>query len=250
MRRLAIGDIHGAAKALHQLLDRINYDPANDRLFFLGDYIDGWSESAQVIDTLIKIQWENPSCVFIRGNHDYWFIDFINDGCYSALPVWYNQGGESTLKSYKAHCFIQFSDILIQGAEIRDDDKRFMRETKLFHIEKDNKAFVHGGYFSLNGLGYDSPDVYMWDRDLAYMLPMRSSDPIPKVFRAHEELYIGHTATLNWGKVKPINLRGKYYNVDTGAGAKKGKLTAIDIDTKEIYQSDFLEDLYPNEKIV
>ena len=37
------------------------------------------------------------------------------------------------------------------------------------------------------------------------------------------------------------------WNVDTGA-AFKGKLSAIDIDTKEIFQSDNLPLLYPDEK--
>jgi serine/threonine protein phosphatase 1 len=36
------------------------------------------------------------------------------------------------------------------------------------------------------------------------------------------------------------------WNIDTGA-AFKGKLSAINIDTKAIYQSDDLPSLYPNE---
>ena len=36
------------------------------------------------------------------------------------------------------------------------------------------------------------------------------------------------------------------WNVDTGA-AFTGKLSAIDIKTKTIFQSDILKDLYPNE---
>jgi serine/threonine protein phosphatase 1 len=36
------------------------------------------------------------------------------------------------------------------------------------------------------------------------------------------------------------------WNVDTGA-AFKGKLSAIDLDTKEVFQSDAVYILYPNE---
>jgi len=37
------------------------------------------------------------------------------------------------------------------------------------------------------------------------------------------------------------------WNVDTGA-AFYGKLTAMDIDTKKFWQSDPVQQLYPNEK--
>jgi len=37
------------------------------------------------------------------------------------------------------------------------------------------------------------------------------------------------------------------WNVDTGA-AFHGKLSAIDIETKEVYQSDVVQILYPDEK--
>ena len=49
MRTFAIGDIHGGLRALLQLLGKLNLHP-EDRLIFLGDYIDGWSEAAQVIE--------------------------------------------------------------------------------------------------------------------------------------------------------------------------------------------------------
>ena len=66
MRTLAIGDIHGGLKALIQLLERANVTK-NDRLIFVGDYVDGWSESAQVIQYLIELSKINE-CIFIKGN--------------------------------------------------------------------------------------------------------------------------------------------------------------------------------------
>ena len=50
----AIGDIHGGLKALKQLLERLDYSD-KDTFIFLGDYVDGWSESAQVIQYLIEM---------------------------------------------------------------------------------------------------------------------------------------------------------------------------------------------------
>lgn len=246
MRRIAIGDIHGGLEALKQVLERLNYDPIDDKLFFVGDYVDGWSESQGVIDMLVNIAYENPKCVFIRGNHDQWFIDFINDGETVAPNHWVNQGGRKTIESYKGHVFQHMSDSFVEGIEIPNNHKEFLRDTVFYHIEKDNKGFVHGGWIHPEGLGNDTKEVYLWDRDIAYMLPLRTNDPLPKRIKAHKEVYIGHTTTLQWRKVLPISLQDSYFNIDTGGGWS-GKLTAIDIDTKEIWQSDFVKDLYPNE---
>lgn len=40
--------------------------------------------------------------------------------------------------------------------------------------------------------------------------------------------------------------RCNVWNLDTGSGFS-GKLTIMDIDTKEFWQSDFVRELYPNE---
>ena len=68
------------------------------------------------------------------------------------------------------------------------------------------------------------------------------------------EIYVGHTATTHWSFekdkygtpipcTKPIKM-GNLWNVDTGAGWD-GKLTLMDVDTKEIFQSDSMFTLYP-----
>ena len=246
MRTFAIGDIHGGYLAIKQLLDRMNYDPSSDKLIFVGDYVDGWSQTKELIEFLDRLHEANPSIVFLRGNHDQWMLDFINEGGYIAAPNWVNQGGQQTLNSYGAHIQRQLSDFMVD-VEIPDNHKEFLQATELFYVDEQNRGFVHAGYESFKGLGHDEPFVYMWDRDIAYMLPMRTSDPTPRVLRPHKELYIGHTTTLVWGKVLPVSLHGKYFNIDTGGGWS-GKLTAINIDTKEIVQSDFVRDLYPHEK--
>ena len=53
-RTLVIGDIHGGLRALHQIMERAKVT-TNDTLIFLGDYVDGWSQSAEVIDYLIVL---------------------------------------------------------------------------------------------------------------------------------------------------------------------------------------------------
>lgn len=68
----------------------------------------------------------------------------------------------------------------------------------------------------------------------------------PKRLKLFKEIFIGHTPTLNYNIEIPMNAIN-VWNIDTGA-AFTGKLSAIDIDTKEYFQSEKLIELYPNEK--
>ena len=68
MNTFVIGDIHGGMRALTQILEKAKISKA-DRLIFLGDYVDGWSESPQIINFLIELS-KTHDCIFIRGNHD------------------------------------------------------------------------------------------------------------------------------------------------------------------------------------
>ena len=97
MRTLVIGDIHGGLKALIQLLEKVEVKE-KDRLIFLGDYVDGWSESAQVVDFLIDLS-QKQECIFIRGNHDAWCQEWLKDDVVN--DIWFVHGGKSTIESYQ-----------------------------------------------------------------------------------------------------------------------------------------------------
>jgi serine/threonine protein phosphatase 1 len=67
----------------------------------------------------------------------------------------------------------------------------------------------------------------------------------PKRLVLFDEIFIGHTPVTRIGEDKPVNI-ANLWNVDTGA-AFKGKISAIEITTKKIWQSDPVYELYPNE---
>ena len=73
-----------------------------------------------------------------------------------------------------------------------------------------------------------------------------SDEKYPKRLKLFSEIYIGHTPVTRIGHTKPVNV-ANVWNVDTGA-AFKGPLTIMDIDTKEIWQSDPVWTLYPEEE--
>ena len=136
-------------------------------------------------------------------------------------------------------------------------DKRhlvFYNELQDYHIDSNNRLFLHAGFTSMHGVGKEEYESnYYWDRTLweAALLakniaPETLEKNPPQRFAHYKEIYIGHTPTTNYKQDTPIQAY-KVYNIDTGA-AFKGKLTMMDIDTKEYWQSDSLPSLYPNEK--
>ncbi len=64
-RDFAVGDIHGCFSALQRGLDHIGFDPSTDRLFAVGDLVDGGSESGEVT-TWLDFPWFHAIC----GNHE------------------------------------------------------------------------------------------------------------------------------------------------------------------------------------
>jgi serine/threonine protein phosphatase 1 len=56
------------------------------------------------------------------------------------------------------------------------------------------------------------------------------------------DIYIGHTPTMNWETDKPMRAVN-ILNIDIGA-RQGGRLTIMDIHTKEYRQSDAVEELY------
>lgn len=237
-RTFVIGDIHGAYKALEQVVGKIEITE-NDTLIFLGDYVDGWGESKEVIDFLIELD-KKYTCIFIKGNHDAWCEDWLQSD--EAVEKWLFHGGESTVKSY---------------ATISIEEKlkhiEFFNRMRNYFVDENNNLFIHAGYSSMHGPEQETyTSNYRWDRTLWEMaLTMdkriqKDSKSYPKRLKLFNEIFIGHTPTLNYDVEIPMN-GINVWNIDTGA-AFYGKLSILDIATKEFWQSDVVQTLYPSEK--
>jgi len=241
MKKFVIGDIHGGLKALLQVLKKINCDE-NDTLIFLGDYVDGWSESPAVLDFLIDLQ-KKQNCVFIRGNHDELLLDWLlgnNENIDEKL--WFQHGGEATVLSY------QKIDVATKEKHIH-----FLQSLQNYYLDNENRLFIHAGFTNMRGVKHEFfKAAFYWDRTLwetaLAMDNQLSKDAItyPNRLKIYKEIYIGHTPVTKIDETIPVN-KACVWNVDTGA-AFKGTLTIMDVDTKEFWQSDSLPGLYPNEK--
>lgn len=238
MRTLVIGDIHGGLRALHQIFERAKVT-TNDQLIFLGDYVDGWSQSPDVLDFLISLN-QQQNCIFIRGNHDDLLHSWLNESKDNEL--WYKHGGESTVLAY---------------IDVKSDKKQshieFLKSLQNYYLDNRNRLFIHAGFTNLNGIDFEYfPKSFYWDRTLwetalALDKNMKTSDlSYPKRLLLYDEIYIGHTPVTRINQTIPIQ-KANVWNLDSGA-AFKGPLTIMDIDTKEYWQSEPLPNLYPNEK--
>ncbi len=237
-RTLVIGDLHGALKALIQLISRAKIT-TDDTLIFLGDYVDGWSDSAPLVSFLIALQ-KTHNCIFIRGNHDALFYTWLTEKKYN--PEWLQHGGQATIDSYST-----------LSKEENELHLRFYEHLKDYYTDDSNRLFLHAGFTNLHGPSREFfSKLFYWDRTLwetalAIDPKLKKTDlTYPKRLLLFEEIYIGHTPVTRIHKTTPVQATC-VWNIDTGA-AFKGPLTAIDIATKEYWQSDPVYQLYPDEK--
>lgn len=249
-RTFVMGDIHGAKRALDQCLERSNFHKRIDTLIQLGDVADGWSEVYECVEELLSIK----NLIAIKGNHDDWFLDFFIHGEHGAKWL---QGGIGTLKSYCnntdslwEHTIYGYrtslSSVVIPGEHIS-----FFKNQLSHYIDKENRCFIHGGFdrdYTLEESVMNGKSWYFyWDREL-WKKALCHSD-LQHIFRTKDnfkEIFIGHTSTTQWKTDKPMNA-ANIWNLDTGAGWD-GKLTIMNLDTHEYFQSDNVKELYPEEK--
>ena len=237
MRTLVVGDIHGGLRALIQVLERASL-LNTDRLIFLGDYVDGWSESAQVIEFVISLAKQQP-CIFIKGNHDVWCEEWLKTG--NANSTWLLHGGRETVESYQS-----------LDANRREQHLDFFEQMKYYEVDELNRLYIHAGFTSMHGPQQEFySSNFGWDRTLWEMaLTMdkrikKDSVLFPKRLKLFHEIYIGHTPTLYYNVDVPMQ-GCNVWNIDTGA-AFKGRLTVMDVDTKKFWQSDPVISLYPGQ---
>jgi len=238
MKQFAIGDIHGGLRALEEVLKKVDPQP-EDRLVFLGDYVDGWSEAAETIDFLISLR-ERQSCLFLRGNHDDLCLQWLREGW--SNPLWLQSGGEATQQSYAGI-----------GQATRKAHIRFLESLEDYYLDSGGRLFLHAGFTNLRGVRHEYfPKNFYWDRTLwetALSLnpELNPEDShYPARLKLYREIYIGHTPVTRLGYQTPYQA-ANVWNVDTGA-AFKGPLSVLEVGSKRVWQSQPVHLHYPGEQ--
>jgi serine/threonine protein phosphatase 1 len=222
----AVGDIHGRLDKLEELLVLLQLGD-DDRLVFLGDYVDRGPDSRGVVDRLIALAAERP-CTFLMGNHESMFLDFLGwkGPRYFGSDVFIANGGADTLLSYD---YFEREPPRPRTFDLPAAHQEFFRELRLHHVEGDY-LFVHAGLgralVSGGDLGFTlrraRAEELLWDRstmDLPHKLGVT--------------IVYGHTPRpdfqVRWNTPYSIG-------IDTGA-VYGGPLTAIRLPDETILQT-------------
>lgn len=230
-RVFVTSDTHGCLEQLISCLDQANFDYDNDKLIHCGDIVDRGPDSKGVVDLLLRIK--NKVC--IRGNHDYWWLQYIVMNHQAPhLMAHMTQGGMQTVQSYSP----DGSTIVIP-----EEHKQFFKEQVTYYEDEQGRFFTHAGYDRWERVEEQEETVFAWDREL--MRDIMACSPLDTLndVNLFTRVFIGHTPTVNWKEkgeliTTPI-YKGKYVQVDTG-GCYGGKISLIDItddDAHILYQA-------------
>jgi len=142
----AIGDVHGCYEEMMLLFKKLPLNPKKDLVVFLGDYMDRGLDSKKVVTQLIKWHELYPHWVFLYGNHEDIFKNWLEGGQkYQEDNKWscfLGNGGRDTLLSY---IMTDFRKNLFKENKFPKKHLDFLfNETKMMYETKDY-VFVHAG---------------------------------------------------------------------------------------------------------
>lgn len=230
LRTLVISDIHGAFKALEQVVERSGFDPEHDQMVFLGDLVDGYPDIPDCLDYLLGVR----NLVYVMGNHDDWALRYA-EGRLSDVDfvTWDVQGGRAT------------RDSLGERGSPRWQSLRELLHLACPYATQGSRVFVHGG-FSRHAHPSTVPlDDLIWDRDLLSGARLDCQNP------AHAEqcgeVFLGHTPTVFYHTAAEPIFASNIVAIDCGVSYPRhgGRLCIMDASTKQYWLSDPVGELYP-----
>ncbi|MBW2477303.1 MAG: serine/threonine protein phosphatase [Deltaproteobacteria bacterium] len=204
-RLLAIGDIHGCLFELQDLLDQVN-PQTEDRIVFLGDYVDRGPDSAGVISFLLALRDLFPQTVYLRGNHEQMFLDFLSGADPSLFLL---NGGTETLNSYQNERLWPIPEA-----------HRMFLETLDYSFETDDFIFAHAGLRPGLPLSEQSLEDLLWIRQ----------DFLKSEYDWGKTVVFGHTP------LKAPYQKNNRIGLDTGCVYGRS-LTCCDVKNGQLWQT-------------
>ena len=142
-RTLAVSDIHGCVDEFKQLLDKVNFNAAEDQLVLLGDYVDRGPASRETVEFVMNLVREKGA-IALKGNHDQRFVDVLGDVDSLTEMKFFEHGGIQTFKSF---CGAEALDLKQSKERIRgkfSDHISFLNNLP-FYYEDETHIYVHAG---------------------------------------------------------------------------------------------------------
>jgi serine/threonine protein phosphatase 1 len=232
MRTFVVGDIHGWAEPLQELLVQIRpRAAAGDTLVFIGDYIDRGPDSRRVVDLVLEERtiWPGP-VVTLKGNHEANMLEAIHTGSARVFAEWIMRcRAKATVCSYT-----RLISVASFAASLPTEHRDFFENLTLWY-EDEHAIYVHAGLRPRVAPADNTEEDMLWIRD--DFLRSNYAWPKPVVF--------GHTPQRELKRIasvpptdpdalpvkleqivwRPLNLP-ETIGIDTGR-AYGGPLTAV-----------------------
>ena len=229
-RVLAIGDVHGMYQKLIKLMDKIRFNPDEDLLIFLGDYIDRGPDPGRCLQYIFALQQQYPDVVVcLMGNHEVMMSSYFMQkrGSYNNLIVdyagsWLDNGGLETLK--------QLDEM---DADTKEELLQWVMNLPVKYRYQDY-FFCHAGVDPDVPLAVQNEFDMLWRRQQWW-----------EQYKGEETLVVGHTPVQKVMKLtgkerrtpKPLFLANHVIMCDTGAYMSGGKLSCVDVLAGKVWQA-------------
>jgi serine/threonine protein phosphatase 1 len=215
-----IGDLHSNHEELSKLLNILK-PKKQDTLIFLGDILDKGKDARLTLEKIWEI-WKEFNCVFIMGDHEYVWYDYLENGNKEREEFILKYGGKETLDDYS----IPSSEIG-NMAKIKVALKDYLKLIKIMkpYLVLSEFILLHAGLLESQ---FDSKKIDFEE----YNFFIRPEKIKKRKYLDRYRLISGHTFL---GEEPSISKESVI--IDTGAGYKR-YLSAYIIEEKKVVRSD------------
>lgn len=250
----AMSDIHGCIEELKEQMEYVDLSGEN-RIVFLGDYIDYGDSSCEVLQLIWEIQkqYGDEKVVVLKGNHEQMLLEWIDDygNLYSdgieydlTFNDWLRtdfEYGANTVSTFLSEYQMDFLNQISRTCSLEIISKEAVQMILSNHkeliswirkmpsyFETDSQIFVHAG------VDEEAGEYWMWGTSENILL---SKFPVTKG-KFYKKIIAGHVGTGTRDLADNRNYHDVYYDGEShyyidGSIYKGGKLLLLGYDENE-----------------
>lgn len=255
----AMSDIHGCIEELQKQMEQVDLSGDN-RIVFLGDYIDYGDSSYQVLQYIWDLQkkYSDEKVVVLKGNHEQMFLEWIDDyrnissdglEDYMTFNDWLRtdfEYGANTISTFISSQQMDFLNQISRTCSLETISREAVQmilsghenliwwiKNMPLYYESEKQIFVHAG------VDEDAGEYWMWGTSENTLL---GKFPATKG-KFYKTIIAGHVGTGSRDLADDCNYHDVYFDGEShyfvdGSVYKGGKLIllAYDEDEDKYYQ--------------
>lgn len=227
-RIICVGDTHGCLNELHELLAKVEWNPAEDRLILVGDLVDRGPDSVGVV------RWARENKIeIVRGNHDDRYVKLHKKMKWHSLNP----------KNVKPRWLVDYPERVAIYEGLSEEDHEFLANAPTsIWLHGLNTVVVHAGFLPGKSMADQEDNTmmhvrFLYDRTTGltaahldakngYIQPLNSFFWAERYTEPYDVIYGHHVWDLNEIKIHKNGKGATCYGIDTGA-VFGGMLTAL-----------------------